>query len=323
MSEETSLAIISRASEMLAEANTIQAVKEFKDLALTAADWAKRKGLGQEAIRHAQKYALLAERKLGEMLRETEYKRAKGGQPYQKRATGIIEEPVEPTLSDLGLTKRESSEAQILASLPEAEFEEVKAGKKSKKAAVNEARREKRRTEAKAQPALSGKKKYRIIYADPPWPYDQWLPHQYGDVEKHYPNMSIEALCALPIKELAEKNAVLFLWATSPKLELAFEVIRAWGFEYKTSFVWDKIKHNFGYYNSMRHEFLLIAGRGQSTPDSKKLVDSVVSIERTAKHSEKPAYFRDLIDELYTYGNRIELFHRGEIKAGWDTWGNE
>jgi len=319
MIEETSLAIISRASEMLAKANTIQEIKEFKDLALTAADWAKRKGLGKETVQRAQSYALLAERKLGEMLKETE--RAKGGNP--NLPTGTPGEPVEPTLSDLGLTKRESSEAQVLADLPEDDFQEVKEGRKSKKAAVNEARRNKRRTESKEAPALPGDKQYRIIYADPPWEYDQWLPHQYGDIEKHYANMSIETLCALPIQSMAEKDAVLFLWVPSPKLERAFDVIRAWGFEYKTSFVWDKIKHNFGYYNSVRHEFLLIAGRGQSTPDSKKLIDSVVSIERTSKHSEKPPYFRDLIDELYTQGNRIELFHRGEIKSGWDTWGNE
>jgi len=319
MNDKTSLAIITRAAEMLAEANTIQQVKEFKDLALTAADWAKRKGLGEAVIKHAQTYALLAERKLGEMLKETE--RAKAGRPPKISYSG---EPIsEPTLSSLGLTKRESSEAQMLAGVPDEEFEAIKDGRKSKKAVINEARREKRRKEAKAQPGFPDKKKYRILYADPPWPYDQWLPHQYGDVEKHYPNMSIEELCALPIKDLAEKDAVLFLWTTSPKLERAFEVVRAWGFEYKTSFVWDKVRHNFGYYNSMRHEFLLIAGRGQSTPDSKKLVDSVVSIERSSKHSEKPEYFRALIDGLYPHGNRIELFHRGKMKAGWDTWGNE
>jgi len=318
MSQQTSIAIMSRAAEMLAEANTIQAVNEFKNLALTAADWARRKGLGEKAIRHALSYALVAERKMGGMLRETDFD--KGGRPTKTPLPG---KGVSPSLKELGLTYRESSEAQILASISDTKFEEVKSGKKSKKAAVNEARREKRRAEAKAQPELPEEKKYRIIYADPPWPYDQWLPHQYGDVEKHYPNMSIEALCALPIKDLAEKDAALFLWVTSPKLERAFGVIRAWGFEYKTSFVWDKVKHNFGYYNSMRHEFLLIAGRGQSTPDSKKLVDSVVSIERSSKHSEKPEYFRTLIDKLYPQGTRIELFHRGKVKAGWDTWGNE
>lgn len=319
MTEETSLAIISRAAEMLEKANTIQEIKEFKDLALTAADWAKHKGLGREAVQHAQSYALMAERKLGEMLKTDARKQGQ----YERTSKGNADEPLPPSLSELGLTKKESSEAQILADLPEDDFREVKDGRKSKKAAVNEARRNKKRSESKKSSALPEEKKYRIIYADPPWQYDQWLPHQYGDVEKHYANMTIEALCALPIQGLAEKDSALFLWVPSPKLERAFEVIRAWGFEYKTSFVWDKIKHNFGYYNSMRHEFLLIAGRGQSTPDSKKLVDSVVSLERTSKHSEKPKYFRDLIDELYTQGNRIELFHRGEVKAGWDTWGNE
>jgi len=231
-----------------------------------------------------------------------------------------------PTLSDLGLTKKESSEAQLLADVNKKaneEIEAIKEGKKSRKAVINDARREKKREELKYKTIAPGPKSYRIIYADPPWPYDRWLPHQYGDVEKHYPNMSIEEICALPVKEMADKDAVLFLWVTSPKLEYAFEVIRAWGFEYKTSFVWDKVKHNFGYYNSVRHEFLLIAGRGQSTPDTKELFDSVISIERSDKHSEKPAYFRDLIDSLYTHGNRIELFARGKIKTGWDTWGNE
>ena len=111
------------------------------------------------------------------------------------------------------------------------------------------------------------------------------------------------------------------MWTTSPKLEQAFQVIKAWGFNYKTSFVWDKIKHNFGYYNSVRHEFLLIAGQGKSTPDVKELHDSVISIERT-EHSEKPEYFRELIDKLYPTGNRIELFARKKTK-GWETWGAE
>jgi N6-adenosine-specific RNA methylase IME4 len=322
--EEKSLVVLERAILILDQANTIQKAKEAKGLFLTVAEWARQRGSGKEVIQRAQSYALLAERKLGEMLAATERaKRAPGpgrgkvGHPAGPTFIAI------PTLSALGLTKRESAEAQILASLPEDEFVEVQEGRKSKKAAINEERRKRKREEMKKRPIPSGEKKYRIIYADPPWPYDQWLPHQYGDVEKHYPNMSMEDLSALPIKNLAEKDSVLFLWATSPKLERAFEIIRAWGFEYKTSFVWDKVKHNFGYYNSVRHEFLLIAGKGQSTPDSKELVDSVVSIERSKKHSEKPAYFRNLIDKLYPIGNRIELFHRGKIKPGWDAWGNE
>ena len=84
--EKNSLMVMSRAAEMLAEANTIQKVKEFKNLALTAADWAKRKGLGQEAVKHAQNYALLAEIKLGEMLKATE--KAKGGRPKKPLPSG-------------------------------------------------------------------------------------------------------------------------------------------------------------------------------------------------------------------------------------------
>jgi N6-adenosine-specific RNA methylase IME4 len=168
------------------------------------------------------------------------------------------------------------------------------------------------------------KDKYRIIYADPPWQYDleQTSPNLGGAI-KHYNSMSIEELCALPVNDIAEKDAVLFLWITSPKLNLFLQLMEAWGFEYKTSFVWDKVKHNMGHYNSVRHEFLLIGGRGKSTPDIKQLHDSVITIERSDKHSEKPVEFLNIIDNLYQHGNRIELFARQAKKDNWYFWGNE
>lgn len=162
-------------------------------------------------------------------------------------------------------------------------------------------------------------KKYRVIYADPPWSYgDKQNIDGLGGAEKHYPTMSLNDICDIPIP--AEENAVLFLWVTSPLLEDAFKVIRAWGFKYKSSFVWDKIAHNMGHYNSVRHEFLLICTKGSCTPDVKKLFDSVVSIERT-EHSRKPKEFRDMIDTLYPIGNRLEMFAR-ESADKWDVWGN-
>lgn len=111
------------------------------------------------------------------------------------------------------------------------------------------------------------------------------------------------------------------MWVTSPLLYRCMPIIDAWGFKYKSSFVWDKIKHNMGHYNSVRHELLLICGKGKSTPQTKKLLDSVVSIERTI-HSRKPKEFREMIDYLYPVGNRIELFARERFE-GWDAWGNE
>ena len=168
--------------------------------------------------------------------------------------------------------------------------------------------------------------KYRVIYADPPWKYSDELIEGYGAATHHYPPMSIEELCILAIRELAVDCAVLFIWATSPMLAETFKVIEAWGFDYKTSFVWDKVRHNYGHYNSVRHEFLLICVRGSCTPDSEELHDSVVEIERTDVHSEKPAYFRALIDQMYIpldgRIDRIELFPRGDLPKHWHKWGH-
>ena len=162
-------------------------------------------------------------------------------------------------------------------------------------------------------------KKYRVIYADPPWQYnDKQDTAKLGGAVKHYPTMPLDEICALPVP--AENNAVLFLWTTSPMLEDAFKVIHAWGFNYKSSFIWDKVSHAMGHYNSVRHEFLLVCTRGSCTPDVPRLVDSVVSIERT-EHSKKPKEFREIIDMLYPIGERLEMFAR-DAADGWDVWGN-
>jgi len=165
---------------------------------------------------------------------------------------------------------------------------------------------------------------FRVIYADPAWSYnDKQDTPQLGGAAKHYDTMSISQLCELPVKEISEKNSVLFLWVTSPLLEDAFTVLNSWGFKYKTSFVWDKIKHNMGHYNSVRHEILLIATKGSCVPDNKKLYDSVQSIERNDNHSEKPIEFINIIDDIYTYGNKLEMFCRKIKKDNWYGWGNE
>jgi len=129
---ETSLAIFSRGSQLLAEANTIQKAKDLKDLALTAADWARRKGMGEEAVQYARSYALDAERKMGQMLIDAP--KAKGTRERIERTEhgGYKVKPpsndAPPTLRDIGLTKRDSSQAQKLARLPEEKFQEVKSG---------------------------------------------------------------------------------------------------------------------------------------------------------------------------------------------------
>lgn len=168
---------------------------------------------------------------------------------------------------------------------------------------------------------------FRIVYADPPWAYSDSgvivSSDAYGRAERHYPTMTIAELCAMPVIEIVADDAVLFLWVTSPLLAECWPVIEAWGFQYKTSMVWDKCAHNFGHYVSVRHEFLLICTRGSCTPDQPvPMPDSVVVEPRSDEHSEKPESFRGLIERLYPLGRRLELFGRRPVD-GWTVYGNQ
>lgn len=164
--------------------------------------------------------------------------------------------------------------------------------------------------------------KFSLFYADPPWQYKDKLIEGYGAAEYHYPSMSIQELCNLPIGNIVADNAILFLWVTSPILEESFDVINAWGFEYKASFIWDKEKHNYGHYNSVRHELLLVCTKGSYLPENNKLFDSVITIERSDKHSEKPEEFRKIIEKMYPNSKKIQLFARKNYD-GWENWGDE
>ena len=166
---------------------------------------------------------------------------------------------------------------------------------------------------------------YRVIYADPPWEYgDKRTNDEHsGSAESQYPTMPIDAICELPIREMAATDSVLFLWATAPLLKEAVQVIEAWGFTYKAQFVWDKVKGFNGHYNDVRHELLLVATRGSFVPSVEKLDPSVIQEKRT-KHSKKPDRFYELIERLYPLGDdtHVELFAR-RSRDGWASWGNQ
>ena len=129
MSDSNSLTIFSRGSAMLAEANTVQKTKELKNLALTAADWAKRKGMGEEAIQFARAYALEAERKMGELLAATP--RAEGKLKRGPVVPTVNHGKTPPTLAEIGVSKKESARAQMLAKLPEKTFNAIRSGEKT------------------------------------------------------------------------------------------------------------------------------------------------------------------------------------------------
>jgi len=166
---------------------------------------------------------------------------------------------------------------------------------------------------------------YRVIYADPPWQYGDARTNdaQSGSAESQYPTMPIDEICAMPVRDMAAQDSVLFLWATAPCLPEAMRVIEAWGFTYKAQFVWDKQKGFNGHYNDVRHELLLIATRGSCVPAVDTLDPSVIAEKRT-KHSKKPDRFYELIERLYPLGDstHVELFAR-RSRDGWQSWGNQ
>ena len=170
----------------------------------------------------------------------------------------------------VGVSGRYIDEAEKIKDTDSRLFDEVHRGEKT----LQQAKREIRHAEVIKTVQLPSDR-YRVLYADPLWKYDNSGLDDYGHAERHYPTLTIDELTALEVPSIVENNAVLFLWVPSPLLEEAFEVINAWEFKYKTAFVWDKIKHNYGHYNSVRHEFLLVCTRGSCTPDAHHLFDSV------------------------------------------------
>lgn len=165
--------------------------------------------------------------------------------------------------------------------------------------------------------------KFPVLYADPPWQYDHPPAGDDRAVENHYPTMSIEEICALPIAEIAHEDAVLYLWTTVAKLEESFSVLEAWGFQYVTNMVWVKNKIGTGYHARGRHEHLLIARRGKMPAPGGEVPDSVIEAQ-AGRHSEKPVVVYDIIDRLYPNVRKVELFCRRDLgRPNWSVWGNE
>lgn len=159
-----------------------------------------------------------------------------------------------------------------------------------------------------------------VILADPPWQYD-FAETDNRKIENQYPTMDVDAIAAVELP--AAPDAVLFCWATAPKLREALVVIDAWGFDYKTNLVWVKDKIGMGYWARGRHEHLLVATRGApGVPEPADRPDSVIEAPRT-EHSRKPAAVYDLIETALPDRRYLEVFQRGVKRHGWTTWGNE
>lgn len=197
-------------------------------------------------------------------------------------------------------------------------IEKIEKGEKPKKAiqAVK-----KRIQKEKAQSVPTGT--YNVILADPPWQYDNTGLE--GAAINHYDTMAVPELCDLltTIELGVSDNAVLFMWVTAPMLDVAMEVVNAWGFDYKTNIVWHKLQNGsgLGHYVRVEHELLLICTRGSFTPLTKHPISSILATP-LREHSRKPDESYEIIERLYPDCSYIELFARTK-RDGWDAWGNE
>ena len=177
------------------------------------------------------------------------------------------------------------------------------------------------------------KPKYQVIYADPPWHYENYSNQWHKDnpesrwVGNQYETLRVNELCLLPVKDIADHNCALFLWSTPPCLLEALKVISAWGFVYKTkAFCWTKTNRKsdslfwgMGYWTRSNTEDCLLATRG----NPKRISASIHQVIQSPiqEHSHKPLEVRDRVTQLMGDVPRLEMFAT-EKADGWDSMGN-
>jgi N6-adenosine-specific RNA methylase IME4 len=176
-------------------------------------------------------------------------------------------------------------------------------------------------------------KRYDIAYVDPPW-YYYGSPIKDAAAAKHYPLMSLDELAAIDVARMLNKRAAVFVWATCPRLNFAIALIEAWGLHYRgVAYVWVKVNRRGApiagqgvppTFTKPTSELLLVAttnATGRPFPIL-DLAQPQVVLQPRGAHSEKPAIFRQLIEQLCGDRSRIELFARATV-PGWDAWGAE
>lgn len=314
------------ACHALAEAKSIDEAKDITDKSAALQAYA-RQANNPDLERMAAEIRLRAKRRVGEISKSLETA-PPGPQPKDASQRRDVTKKRD-ALKAAGVSKDEAHRCEKLASVPKEEFEEYieKTNKAGRVVSSDEIAKRVTKTVARAEKTAEVQQKnaalptdkFSVIYADPPWRYEH-VKTESRAIENQYPTMSLDEICDMQIP--AADSAILFLWATAPKLAEAMRVIESWGFGYRTCAVWDKEKIGMGYYFRGQHELLLVAVKGSfHAPDESARVSSVHR-EARGKHSSKPVYYAELIESMYPDDKRIELFCR-EPREGWAVWGNE
>lgn len=340
MSEPRDLILLSQASVALEQARTVDEVKDLRDKAEAVKAYARKAKLGHSIVIEASTIKVSAERKLGELLRETELAKSSPGNQH----TGKLDSPSDapPTLEQLGISKSDSSRLQKIANLPSEVFQDYLAESVANQQEPTTAgllriaklqdlpahdQTEPPTATARAtglgetvndlHTLINVGRRFSTIYADPPWPYSNQATR--AATSNHYPTMSIDAICDEPISALVNEQAHLHLWTTNAFLLDAFDVLEAWGFEYKSCFIWVQPQMGIGNYWRVSHEFILLGIRGGLTFHDRGQRSWLESPR--LRHSQKPDAVREIIERV-SPPDYLELYGRRAVK-GWTVYGNE
>jgi N6-adenosine-specific RNA methylase IME4 len=317
------LANITQADRLLAEAQTVGDAIGVADIAESARIFAKRANMALPLVNKATEIKLRAERKAGELLRGME--KAKGG--GQRTSNN--------TLAVLGISHIQSSRWQRTAVVPEQKFAAYveQANETGREITTSGLLKLANAAAPKngAKPAhgdtsictnlselTKSGEKFGTIYADPPWRYQNQGTR--ASTGNHYAgDMSVEEICAMPIGELSADKCHLHLWTTNAFLFECPKIFAAWGFTFKSSYVWVKPQMGIGNYWRNSHEIMLLAVKGGQTALNRGQ-KSWLECSR-GKHSAKPDAARHQIEKL-SPGPFLELFGRKKVE-GWTVFGNQ
>jgi N6-adenosine-specific RNA methylase IME4 len=222
----------------------------------------------------------------------------------------------------IGIYREQYRRGKIV--LEKASPEEIQAIKENEKTIAKVYRdiRKKERQEVLKNSQLP-EGKFRVLYVSPPWKNgSEPIPSSDPEAAGYFPAVTAEELCDIPIGEICASSAALFLWAISELLPKAFEVMSAWGFEYRSIFTWAKGENAKGktLYNNMNQEFLLVGEKGNCHPESENITSAFQHIPKNPKSAAKPDEFRKIIETLYdATENKVELYARKEC-AGWSRY---
>jgi N6-adenosine-specific RNA methylase IME4 len=302
-------------------------LKKIRDQALALQCYVRAQGLSSELQAKAAGIRVDAEARLGELLRERVPDEGTEG-PGRGRKT--------PSPKGGGFSSKERTRFRALARVPEATREALKARLGDELTPTGLLRlahgqEKQERAESVRANVVTGPDvvrdleelaqtgaKFSTVYADPPWAYGNQGTRAATD--SHYVTMSVEEIAALPVKDVLLDCGHLHLWTTNAFLFDAKTVLEAWGFEYRSCFVWVKPQMGIGNYWRVSHEFLLLGVRGGALPFRDKNLMSWVALDRT-EHSRKPEPVRMMIERA-SPGPYLELFGRRAVE-GWSVMGNE